>query len=262
MPAASEAPAASLEGFEAAVHLAGANIAGGRWTAARKRTIAASRIGMTGALAAHFARLERPPRIFISASAVGGYGDRGDEWLEETSRFGGEDFLAGLAREWEAVAHFASRTAVRIAHPRTGIVLARRAGALAPMLPLFRLGLGGRLGSGRQWWSWITLADVVAALVHALQCEDVRGPFNVVAPDPVTNAAFTRALGRVLGRPAMLPAPAFALRLALGREFADQLLLASQRVRPAVLLRTGFVFGDPELEPALRRVLAPGGAGA
>jgi uncharacterized protein len=253
-PAAGIPDRATLEGVEAVVHLAGESIAGGRWTAARRASIRDSRVGPTRRLAEALASLERRPRVFVSASAVGVYGDRGDEWLDESSSTG-TGFLAEVARAWEGAAEPAAHAGIRVVHPRTGIVLAPDGGALAAMLPLFRLGLGGPLGSGRQWWSWITLADAVRALVHAIGHEDVRGPFNAVAPAPVSCAAFARALGSALGRPALLPAPAFALRLVLGAGQADELLLASQRVRPAVLERTGFQFANRELADALNGML-------
>lgn len=253
-PAAGKLDRAALEGVDAVVHLAGESIAGGRWTAARRAAIRDSRVRSTRLLADAIAALARPPRVFVSASAIGIYGDRGDAWLDETSA-PGEGFLADVGREWEAAAAPAAAAGVRVAHPRTGIVLAGAGGALGAMLPLFRLGLGGPLGNGRQWWSWISLPDMVATLLHALGRDDVVGPFNAVAPAPATCGAFARALGATLGRPALLPAPAFALRLVLGRDQADELLLASARVRPTVLERTGFKFAHPELAGALRAVL-------
>lgn len=254
-PAAGALDPALLAGIDAVVHLAGAGIADARWTPARKHEITDSRVRSTGLLARAMAACERPPAVLVSASAVGWYGDRGDEVLDESSA-PGTGFLAGVGRAWEAAAAPAAAAGIRVAHPRIGVVLAPGGGALAQLLPLFRLGVGGPLGDGRPWWSWITLDDLVAALVHAIRREDVRGAFNAVAPEPARNAEFARALGRVLGRPAFLPAPAFALRLALGRELADEVLLASQRVRPGVLLRTDFRFRDPTLEAALRRLLA------
>lgn len=245
---------AGLAGFDAVVHLAGAGLADRPWTPARKRELVDSRIRSTRLLAEALAGLTRGPRVFLSASAVGWYGDRGDEVLDETSA-PGSGFLAGLTQAWEAAAQPAAVAGVRVAHPRTGLVLTPQGGALATLLPLFRAGLGGPLGRGTQWWSWITLDDLLSALRHALTCAEVVGPFNAVAPVAVTNAAFSRTLGRVLRRPAVLPAPAFALRLVMGRERADEMLLAGQRARPVVLERSGFEFCDPELEPALSRLL-------
>lgn len=253
-PAARTIDRAALEEADAVVHLAGAGIGDERWTDARRAEVRASRTGPTRFLAETLASLAMRPHVFVSASAVGWYGDRGDTWLDESSA-PGEGFLADVAREWEAAAKPAALAGIRVAHPRTGLVLAREGGAMAKLLPLFRAGLGGPLGSGRQWWSWITLDDLVGAIVHAIVNRHVVGPFNAVAPAPATNAEFTRALGRALGRPALLRAPAFALRLALGRGMADELLLASQRVRPAALLASGFAFRDAALAPALARLL-------
>jgi hypothetical protein len=249
-PVAGTIDRAALEGAEAVVHLAGESIAAGRWTPARRAALRESRIEPTRLLAETLAWLGTKPRVFVSASAIGIYGDRGDEWLDETSS-SGTGFLAELARAWEEAAAPAARAGIRVAHPRIGLVLAPHGGALGALLPLFRLGLGGPLGSGRQWWSWITLADLVRALVHAIGHEDVRGPFDAVAPSPVRCGEFARELGAALCRPALLPAPAFALRLVLGSQQADELLLASQRVRPAALERTGFTFTHRELGPAL-----------
>lgn len=254
-PAAGTLDRAALAGVEAVVHLAGGSIADGRWTARRREALRASRVDATRLLAEALAGLAPRPRVLLSASAIGVYGDRGDEWLEESSS-PGAGFLADMARAWEAAAQPAARAGIRVAHPRTGLVLAAHGGALAAMLPLFRLGLGGPLGSGRQWWSWVTLDDTVAALVHALGHDDVRGPFNVVAPTPVRCGAFARALGAALHRPALLPAPAFALRLVMGAQRADELLLSSARVRPAVLERTGFAYAHRVLGPALAHVLS------
>lgn len=256
-PAAGALDRAALAGVEAVVHLAGESIAGGRWTASRRARIRDSRVGPTRLLAEALAALEPRPRVFVSASATGIYGDRGDEWLDESSP-AGKGFLAEVARAWEGAAGPAARAGIRVVHPRTGLVLAPHGGALAAMLPVFRLGLGGPLGGGRQWWSWVSLRDAVGAIVHALGHDGVRGPFNVVAPAPVRCAAFARALGAALRRPALLPAPAFALRIVLGSGQADELLLAGQRVRPAALERSGFAFADPELGPALAGLLRPG----
>ncbi len=243
-------------GWEAIVHLAGASLAGGRWNAARKRAAADSRIAATRTLCTELARLEPPPSVVVAASAIGYYGDRGDAWLDEDSSRG-TGFLAALAEAWEKACEPAARAGIRVVNLRLGLVLACGGGALPRMLLPFRLGLGGPLGSGRQFWSWITLDDAVAAIAHALARDQVRGPVNVVAPDPVRQRVFARALGRALGRPAVLPAPAVALRLLLG-EMADALLLASARVRPSRLAASDFAWRHAGLEEALRHVLAAG----
>ena len=248
---------AALEGVQAVVHLGGESIAEGRWTAKRRARIRDSRVGPTRLLAGALARLEPRPGVFVAASAMGIYGDRGEEWLDESSS-PGTGFLAEVAREWEAAAAPAAKAGIRVVHARTGIVLAPHGGALAAMLPIFRLGLGGRLGNGRQWWSWITLEDAVGAIVHAVLHAGVRGPCNLVSPAPARCAELARALGRALGRPALLPAPAFALRMVLGASQADELLLASARVRPAVLERTGFGFAGRDLDAALAGMLRKG----
>jgi uncharacterized protein (TIGR01777 family) len=253
-PATGEVDAASLEGLDAVIHLAGENLAAGRWNAARKDRIRRSRVEGTRLLSESLAGREKPPQVLICASAVGFYGDRGDEILEEGSAVG-EGFLADVCAEWEAAADPARNRGIRVVHQRLGVVLSDLGGALAKMLGLFRLGLGGKLGSGEQYLSWITLDDVVGAFSHCLHHEELLGPVNTVSPTPVTNATFTAALARVLGRPAVLPAPAFALRMALG-EMADEALLASARVRPAKLLESGYNFRHREIEPALRAVLS------
>ena len=244
---------ARLEGFDAVVHLAGENISEGRWTDDKKRRIRESRVKGTRVLAESLAQLAQPPRTLISASAIGFYGNRGDEVLNEQSA-SGNDFLAEVCREWELATRPAAERQIRVANLRFGVILSREGGALAKMLTPFKLGVGGRVGSGRQYMSWITLDDTVGAIYHALMQEDVRGPVNVVAPRPVTNAEFTKTLGQVLSRPTLLPAPVFALRLAFG-EMADALLLSSMRVEPQRLKETGYSFQHPELEGALRHVL-------
>ncbi len=254
-PEAGTIDAQALEGLDAVVHLAGENIGARRWSRARKRRLVESRTRDTRLLAATIAALERPPRVLVSASGVGIYGDRGDEVLSEES-VPGKGFLAELARDWEEATAPAERRGVRVVRVRIGLVLAARGGVLARMVPLFRLGLGGRLGHGRQWISWIALDDLVGALRHALTQPGLSGPVNAVAPFPIPNREFTHALARALGRPALLPAPAFALRLALGRERADELLLASQRAQPRRLLASGFAFRFPVLEDALRHVVS------
>jgi hypothetical protein len=242
-----------LEGFDAVVHLAGENIAG-RWTPALKEKIRDSRVKGTAFLAQALAGLARPPRVFVCASAVGYYGDRGEEVLTEESG-PGEGFLPEVCRAWESAGDPAARRGIRVVHLRFGVALSRRGGALAKMLLPFRLGLGGRLGSGRQWWSWVSLEDARGAILHAIQTETLSGPVNVTAPAPVTNAEFTRALGRALRRPTLLPLPAFLARLALG-EMADSLLLASARAEPQKLLSTGYRFRHPTLSSALPVLVA------
>ncbi|CAA9518820.1 MAG: Cell division inhibitor Slr1223 (YfcH in EC), contains epimerase/dehydratase and DUF1731 domains, partial [uncultured Rubrobacteraceae bacterium] len=242
-----------LEGTEAVVHLAGESIAQGRWSPDKKRRILDSRVRGTRLLAERISALATPPKVMVSTSAVGYYGDRGDEVLTEESA-PGADFLADVCREWEAAAEPARRAGIRVVHPRLGIVLSPQGGALGTTLPIFKLGGGGRIGSGRQWWSWVALDDVVGSIVHALTDETVEGPVNVGSPNPMTNAEYTKVLGKVLGRPTVLPLPAPAARLMLG-EVADALLLASQRMRPAKLEATGYAFRYPGLEGALRHLL-------
>lgn len=246
--------AAELEGHDAAVHLAGEPIVG-RWTEEKKRRIRDSRVKSTRLLAETLAGLKDRPKVLVSASAIGFYGDRGGEVLHEESASGG-DFLSEVCREWEKAALPASQAGIRVVHLRIGIVLSAEGGALAQMLTPFKFGLGGPVGGGRQYMSWVALDDVVGIIRHALTHEEVRGPVNTVAPQPVTNAEFVKALGRALNRPAVLPMPAFALRLALGRGMADSLLLGGARVEPARLKATGYQFAYPELEGALRHVLA------
>jgi uncharacterized protein (TIGR01777 family) len=252
-PAAGVRDAARLEGLDGVVHLAGENIGAGRWTARRKAEIRRSRVEGTQRLCEALARLARPPRVLVSASAVGFYGDRGDEALREESP-AGNDFLAGVCRDWEAATGPAARAGIRVVCLRFGMVLSPAGGGLQKMLLPFRLGAGGRLGDGRQYMSWIALDDAVGALHHALVTESLAGPVNAVAPSPATNAEFTRELARVLRRPAIVPLPAFAARLAFG-EMADALLLASQRVMPGRLLASGYAFRFPGLEGALRHLL-------
>jgi uncharacterized protein (TIGR01777 family) len=242
-----------LEGFEAVIHLAGESIASGRWTDEKKRAIRDSRVKGTRLLSETIAQLSRPPSVFISASAIGYYGNRGDEWLPETSS-PGDDFLASVCVEWEEATRAAAEKGIRTVLARFGVILDRDGGALAQMLTPFRMGIGGRVGDGKQWMSWIALDDVVNALRFLLLDSAVRGPVNIVAPHPVTNAEFTKTLGRVLARPAFFPVPAFAARLAFG-EVADALLLASQRVEPRVLADRGFTPYWPRLEPALKHLL-------
>ncbi len=252
-PDAGVLDAAALEGFDGVIHLAGENIASGRWTEARKRRIKESRVNGTRLLAETLAGLERTPRVLVSASAVGFYGDRGEDELTEGSP-AGDGFLSEVCREWEAATEAAEGKGIRVAHARLGVVLARDGGALAKMLTPFRLGAGGILGNGRQYMSWITLDDTVAAIGHLLAAEAASGPVNVVAPAAVTNREFTKTLGHVLRRPTLFPMPGFAARLAFG-EMADALLLASTRVKPAGLLDSGYAFRHRTLEEGLRHVL-------
>jgi uncharacterized protein len=254
-PATGELGGAGV-GADAVVNLAGASIAGGRWTKARKELLHTSRIHTTRALVGALAKMNARPRVLVSASAIGIYGDRGDEILTEGSR-PGTDFLAGLAQDWEAEALKAEALGIRVVLARSGIILAKHGGALAKMLLPFRVGLGGRLGSGKQWMSWITLEDVVGVVRLAIENGSVRGTVNVVAPQPVQNAEFTKLLAKTLHRPALFPAPALALRLALG-EMADALLLSSQRVAPEVLEKLGYRFSQSELLPALNALLYKG----
>jgi hypothetical protein len=253
-PAAGRLDPARLEGFDAVVHLAGESIARGRWTAKKMARIRSSRIQGTRLLSETLARLSDKPKVLACASAVGYYGDRGAEEVDETSP-PGSGFLAAVCREWEAATQPAADAGIRVVQARLGVVLAAEGGALAKMLPAFRLGLGGRLGSGRQYMSWITLDDVLGAIAHVLATDALRGPVNLVAPQPVTNAEFARALARTLRRPALLPVPAFVLRAALG-QMAVELLLSGARVVPRRLLDSGYRFCDPQLHAALRHLLS------
>lgn len=241
------------EGADAIVHLAGASIGEGRWTEARKRVLRESRVEATRQLVNALRKLRRPPRVFVAASAVGFYGDRGDEILSETACAGG-DFLAALTRDWEAESGAAGGFGARVVLLRFGVILARRGGALPRMVFPFRIGAGGPIGSGKQWMSWIALEDAVSIIYFALRNDSMRGPVNAVAPSPVRNADFGQVLGRVLHRPAFVRTPSFVLRLALG-EMADALLLSSQRAIPERLGRLGYKFMYPELTPALDSVL-------
>ena len=256
-PAAGTIDGRALEGAEAVIHLAGASVAKGRWTAARKALIRESRVGSTRLLARTLARLTRRPRVLICASAVGYYGHRGDEILVEES-VPGQGFLAEVCQEWEAAAEAARQAGIRVVHLRTGLVLAPAGGALATMLPVFRLGLGGRFGSGRQWMSWITLDDEVDAIAHALNRDTLQGPVNLVSPQPVTNREFTSTLARILRRPAVFAVPGAALRVVIGEAAGE--LLGSQRAHPARLLGGGYTFRYPELDAGLRHLLAAGSA--
>ncbi len=244
---------AGLEGMDVVIHLAGESVVG-RWTPAKKQRIRDSRVQGTRLVSDAIAGLTRRPKVVLAASAIGYYGDRGDETLTEQSG-PGEDFLAQVAREWEAATASASRAGIRVANMRFGVVLDPRGGALAKMLPPFRLGLGGPVGSGHQYLSWIGSDDVVNAIIHLLTTASLTGPVNMTAPHPVTNREFAKALGNVLGRPVVMAVPEFALRLAFGTEAAD-VLLSSQRVLPPRLLASGFRFAHESIEPALRHLLA------
>ena len=241
---------AALEGVEVVIHLSGAGIADGRWTEERKQLLRSSRIDTTRVLVDSLSRLKQKPRVLIVASAIGYYGNRGDEILTESSTTG-TDFLALVCRDWEAEASRAAARGIRTVMLRTGVVLSGKGGALPKMLTPFKLGVGGRLGSGQQWMSWIAIEDVVGIIRNAIANEQVSGPVNVVAPNPVRNEEFTRLLAAMLHRPAIFPAPAFMLRLAMG-EMADAVLLGSDRVKPERMLAAGYKFRFEILEPALR----------
>ena len=253
-PKAGTLDAASLDGMGGVVHLAGAGIADHRWTDAYKRELVDSRTGPTTLLATTLAGLTRPPTVLVSGSAVGWYGDRGDAVLTEASERG-TGFLSDVCRDWEAATQPASDAGIRVAHLRTGIVLSAKGGALAKQLPLFKLGLGGRLGSGRQWTSWVSIDDEVGAIVHLLTA-DVTGAVNGTAPNPVTNADFTKALGTALKRPTVFPIPRFGPKLLFGREMANTLLFEGARILPTVLESSGFAFRHPELGEALTALLS------
>jgi uncharacterized protein (TIGR01777 family) len=242
-----------LEGMDAVVHLAGENIAAGRWSSEKKARIRDSRVQGTRVLCDALAQLVNPPKVLVSASAIGYYGDRGAEVLREQSR-PGRDFLADVCRAWEAATAAAAQRRIRVVNLRIGMVLSAAGGALAKMLLPFKMGAGGRIGSGQQYMSWIALDDLIGVIHHVLLTDSLQGPVNAVAPHPVTNSEFTRTLGRVLRRPTLLPLPAFAARAAFG-EMADALLLASTRVEPAKLKDSHYAFRYPELEGALRHVL-------
>jgi uncharacterized protein (TIGR01777 family) len=253
-PATGDIDQTRFQGAGAVINLAGENLGAGRWTAARRDRILRSRVDATQTLVAGMANLARKPEVFLSASAVGFYGDRGDEVLTEASAIG-HGFLPEVCLAWETHAEGATRVGVRTVMLRFGMILAREGGALPKMLPLFRLGLGGRLGSGRQWMSWVGIEDVVGVVGHALRDSRSAGPVNVVAPNPVTNAEFARALARELRRPAVLPAPAFMLRLVLGRPMAEGALLSSLRAVPERLGELGYAFRHPTIASAFHAVL-------
>lgn len=242
-----------FEGFDAVIHLAGENISSGRWTDKKKQKIRDSRVINTHMLAELLARLKKPPSLFISASAIGYYGDRGDEIMTESSS-SGEGFLADVCQKWEEASNAARSAGIRVVNLRTGIVLSTKGGALSKMLVPFRLGLGGVVGSGKQYMSWISIDDHIGIILHIINTESLSGPVNAVSPNPVTNQRFTKTLGRVLKRPTLFPLPAFLARLILG-EMADALLLSSTRVVPVALQESGYSFLYPQLEPALKHLL-------
>jgi uncharacterized protein len=242
-----------LSGTEAVVHLAGESIAEGRWTEEKKRRIFESRRKGTRLLAEMIVALSEPPSVMVSVSAIGYYGDRGNELLTEESE-SGDLFLSEVCRKWEAAAEPAREAGIRVVHPRFGIVLSTEGGALGATLPIFKLGGGGKIGSGRQYWSWVAFDDVIGAILHSIENEALSGPVNVVAPDPPTNAEYTKVLGHVLGRPTFFAVPAAAARVALGG-MADELLLASARVEPVRLQETGYSFRRPDLEETLKYLL-------
>lgn len=242
-----------VSGFDAVVHLAGESIVG-RWTEEKRRAIRESRVQGTRHLAAALAQSDVKPRVLVCASAVGFYGNRGDELLREESP-GGQGFLPEVCRDWEAASRVAAEAGIRTVNLRIGLVLSATGGALEKMLTPFKLGLGGRMGSGRQWWSWIHVGDIVGGVHHALGTESLSGAVNLVAPNPVRNAEFTKVLASVLRRPAFFPAPEFALRLAFGQMAADELLLASQRIEPGKLLASGYAFRFSELRAALENLV-------
>jgi uncharacterized protein len=245
---------AALQDCQAVFHLAGESIAGGRWTPRRKARIRDSRVAATLLLATAIAAASPAPSALICSSAMGYYGDRGDQILDETSG-PGSGFLSDVVGDWEAAAEPAARSGVRVIHLRTGLVLSRQGGALPPLWLATSLGLGGPIGTGRQWMSWIALEDMIGAFRYALAAADLQGAVNAASPAPVSNREFVGTLGRVLGRPAFLPLPAWAVRLLLG-EMGEALLLSSQRIYPRRLLAGGFQFAHPALEGALRSIVA------
>src|SRR5271157_2422341 len=254
-PAGGEIEAAKLEGFDAVVHLAGEPITG-RWTSAKKRAIRDSRVKSTRLLCETLARLSSRPRVLVAASASGYYGDRGDEVLKEESG-AGSLFLSQVCQEWEAGTKPAAERGIRVVNLRFGFILSRAGGGLAKMLPAFMMGAGGKIGSGKQYMSWIGIDDLLQIILFATTAETLNGPVNAVAPNPVTHLVFAKTLGRVLRRPAIFPMPAFAVRLAFG-EMGKELLLASARIEPARLLSAGYQFRFSELEGALRHLLGRG----
>jgi uncharacterized protein len=254
-PEAGVLDATDLAGADGTVHLAGEGIAAKRWTPEQKRRVLDSRVKSTDLLSRRLAELDPKPSVLVAGSAVGFYGDRGSEELDEQSK-AGTGFLVGLCQQWEAATAPAEQARIRVVHIRTGIVLSPTGGVLKKQLPLFKIGVGGRLGSGRQYQSWISLDDEVGAIAFALNVESLSGPVNLTSPNPVTNAEYTKALGAVLGRPTIFPVPRLALSAILGVEATDEMLLGGQRVLPRKLQENGYAFAHPDLEPALRALLS------
>jgi uncharacterized protein len=252
-PQSGQLDKSALERVDAVVHLAGENIANGRWTAAKKRRIRESRIRGTLFLAQSLSQLFEPPKVLVSVSAIGYYGNRGEEELNEDSG-PGRGFLPDLCREWEDATTLAAMRGIRVVTPRIGMVLSASGGALSLMLPVFRMGIGGRIGSGAQYMSWVAMEDLVGIINHAITCESLYGPVNAVSPNPVTNQAFSEILARILARPAFFSLPAFAARIVLG-EMANEALLAGAKVNPTKLIKSKYKFQFPELESALRLIL-------
>jgi len=246
-------PPPTVSGFDAVIHLAGETILG-RWTTAKKRAVLESRAQGTRTLATALAQTNAKPRVFVCASAIGFYGDRGDEILREDSP-AGQGFLSEVCRAWEASSRIAADAGIRTVNVRTGLVLSAKGGALTAMLKPFKLGLGGRISSGQQWWSWIHIDDIVGGIHHAINTAELSGPVNLVAPNPVRNAEFTTELASALKRPAFFPVPAFALRMAFGRQAANELFLSSQRVRPEKLQATAYNFRYSDLKSALSNLV-------
>ncbi len=252
-PERGEITASDLEGFDAVVHLAGDNIASGRWTAQKKNAIRSSRIDGTKLLCSTLATLKNKPEVVVSASAIGYYGNRSDEILTESSK-PGDGFLAQVCREWEAATMPAQSAGIRVALMRIGVVLSRDGGALTKMLPPFRAGVGGKLGTGKQYLSWISIDDLCSIILHTIKTRKLQGPVNAVSPHPVTNEEFTAALGETLRRPTIFPVPQFAAQLLLG-EMADELLLSSTLVKPEKLVSSGYEFSNPQIQQALKCIL-------
>lgn len=253
-PEAEQVNLDDLEGFDVIINLAGDSISGGRWTAAKKKVILESRLKTTQTLARAIKKLKKPPELFLNASAIGFYGDRGDEWVDEKSSTG-KGFLADVCRQWEAAAHEADRPETRVATLRTGVVFSPKGGALSKMLGPFSFGLGGVLGSGKQWMSWVAIDEVLSIIHHIISTKEIVGPVDTVSPNPLTNCELTKILGKVLHRPTVFPLPAFVAKLIFGSEMAEETLLSSTRVKPSVLQATGYKFLFPEFEPALRHML-------
>jgi uncharacterized protein (TIGR01777 family) len=244
---------ALVSGYEAVIHLSGESVVG-RWTEGKKKAIRESRVQGTTNLATALARTEAKPRVFVCASAIGFYGDHGDDVMREESP-SGSGFLPEVCREWEAASQIAAKAGIRTVNVRIGLVLSPQGGALGSMVTPFQLGVGGRLGSGRQWWSWIHVDDIVGGIQHVISNESLSGPVNLVGPNAVRNEEFTKVLASVLRRPALFPVPEFALRLGFGRMAAEEMLLASQRVEPGKLAAKGYGFRFPELRAALENLL-------